>query len=193
MNTSIIYDTLGSAGPYTVPVPYITTSDIYVRLDGVLTTAFTFPSATEVLLDSAPTEVEIEIRRITRTTPYINFADSGIVVETDLDTAFRQALYLAEEASDVAGRLSIGPTGPQGPPALAGSVTFSVGVTSITVIFDQAQPDTNYSLGLSIGQGTGTPGLTSYGWANKTTTGFDFQIGADPGVGNTLIGQWLLA
>jgi hypothetical protein len=108
MNARVTYNTSGSAGPYTIPFPYIAESDIEVRLDDVTTTNFTFTSATQIALDSAPSATEIEIRRNTQTTPYVDFEDAGVIVEADLDTAFLQSLYIALEADDIAALATTG-------------------------------------------------------------------------------------
>lgn len=126
MNSRVTYDTAGSVGPYTIPFPYLTQTDIQVYLDGVLKTFithYTFPSAAQVLLNVAPSAAEIEIRRVTQTTPYIDFADAGVLVETDLDTSFLQPLFLAIEANDIASLGVVGAIGPQGPPGTVTDIT----------------------------------------------------------------------
>lgn len=74
--------------------------------------------------------------------------------------------------------------------AQSGYVTFVAGVTTVPVVFGVAEPAPNYRLTLGLGVGLGAPGLTSYGWANKTIHGFDFQIGVAPAVGTSYIGDW---
>ena len=102
MIASVTYNTSGSAGPYTITFPYLQKTDVDVYLDGVLTSLFTFPSATTVLLNSAPIATVIEIRRSTQSAPYVDFLDPSSLRDTDLDTATLQSIYIAQEALDAA-------------------------------------------------------------------------------------------
>lgn len=100
MIASVTYNTSGSAGPYTITFDYLEETDIEVYLDGVLTTAWSIASSTQLTLDSAPTAVEIEIRRNTQDDLYVDFDDGAFLTEANLDTATRQAIYIAQEAKD---------------------------------------------------------------------------------------------
>jgi hypothetical protein len=97
---SVTYNTSGSAGPYTVTFPYLEEADVLVFLDGVANTAFTFTSATQITLNSAPSAIEIEIRRSTDNDPYVDFTAPGPITPENLDTATLQAIYIAQEAKD---------------------------------------------------------------------------------------------
>lgn len=100
MIASVTYNTSGSAGPYTLTFPYLEQADVDVYLDGVANTAFTFTSATQITLNSAPSAVEIEIRRNTTNDPYVDFTAPAPIIPEDLDTATLQAIYIAQEAKD---------------------------------------------------------------------------------------------
>ena len=96
------YTSNGSTTNYTFPFPYIATTDIYVRLNGVLTTAFTFLSTSSIALTTAPVAgVIIEIRRTTSLlTPIVNFTDGSVLLERDLDLSVTFDLYIAQETTD---------------------------------------------------------------------------------------------
>lgn len=100
MIASVTYNTSGSAGPYTITFPYLDEADIEVYLDGVANTAWTISGVTQLTLNSAPSAVEIEIRRNTDDDPYVDFTDPAAISAADLDTATLQAIYIAQEAED---------------------------------------------------------------------------------------------
>jgi hypothetical protein len=107
MIASVTYNTSGSVGPYSLTFPYLQKSDVQVYLDGVLSTLFTWPSATTVQLNTAPTATAIEIRRSTQVAPYVTFADPSSLRKDDLNTAELQALYIAQEAKDSSDRVKL--------------------------------------------------------------------------------------
>lgn len=102
MIASVTYNTSGSAGPYTITFPFIESTDVEVYLDGVANTAFTI-AGTALTLNSAPSAVEIEIRRNTQDELYVDFSAPAPISPEDLDTATQQAIYIAQEAKDSAG------------------------------------------------------------------------------------------
>lgn len=98
------YTASGSTANYTFSFPYLDQSNIKVRLDGVLTTAFTFLNASTVAFTSAPDSgVLIEIRRYTpKDLPIVDFQDGSVLLERDLDLLATFNLYVAQEVDDLA-------------------------------------------------------------------------------------------
>lgn len=101
----IRYTGNGSTTNYTFNFPYLDQAHIKVRLNGTLTTLFTFLNASTIQLTSAPASgVVIEIRRETpKDNPIVNFTDGSVLLERDLDLLVTYDLYLAQETADVAG------------------------------------------------------------------------------------------
>lgn len=98
------YEANGSTVNYTFSFPYLDTSHVKVRLDGVLTTAFTFLNSSTIALNSAPANgVQIEIRRYTpKDVPIVDFQDGSVLLEKDLDLLATFNLYVAQETDDLA-------------------------------------------------------------------------------------------
>ena len=92
----------GSTTNYTFSFPYINSSHIKVRLNGVLTTGFTLLNSSTIQFTSAPANgVVIEIRRETpKDTSIVNFTDGSVLLERDLDLLATYDLYLAQETKD---------------------------------------------------------------------------------------------
>jgi hypothetical protein len=76
---------------------------------------------------------------------------------------------------------------------VAGGAMISGAATTVHVTFQAAQPNTNYVIQVSnpIAE-VGTPALTSAYAVNFSTTGFDIQVAAAPGAGNTYFVPWVL-
>lgn len=92
----------GSTTDYTFPFSYISSDHIKVRVNGVLTTLFTFLNSSTIKFASAPANgAIIEIRRDTpKETPIVNFTDGSVLLERDLDLLATYSLYVAQEAKD---------------------------------------------------------------------------------------------
>ena len=92
----------GSTTNYTFSFPYINSDHLKVRLNGVLTTLFTFPNVSTISLTTAPASgVIIEIRRETpKEEVIVNFTDGSVLLERDLDLLATYDLYLAQETKD---------------------------------------------------------------------------------------------
>lgn len=93
----------GSTTNYTFSFPYISQDHIKVRLNGVLTTAFTYLTSSSIQFTTAPASgVVIEIRRETpKDSPIVNFTDGSVLLERDLDLLATYDLYLAQENADL--------------------------------------------------------------------------------------------
>ncbi len=94
----------GSTTNYTFPFSYISQDHIKVRLNGVLTTNFTFLNSSTVQMTVAPAAgVIIDVRRETpKDNPIVNFTDGSVLLERDLDLLATWQLYVAQESEDIA-------------------------------------------------------------------------------------------
>jgi hypothetical protein len=96
------YSGNGSTVNYTFSFPYISKDHVKVRLNGVLTTNFTFLNDNTVTLGTAPASgVVIEIRRETpKDVPIVDFTDGSVLLERDLDLLTIYNQYIAQETED---------------------------------------------------------------------------------------------
>lgn len=92
----------GSTTNYVFSFPYISADHIQVRVNGVVTTLFSFLNSSTVQMTSAPASGAIlEIRRVTpKDNPIVNFTDGSVLLERDLDLLATFDLYLAQETKD---------------------------------------------------------------------------------------------
>ena len=92
----------GSTTNYVFSFPYISADHIQVRVNGVLTTLFSFLNSSTVQMTSAPaTGAILEIRRVTpKDNAIVNFTDGSVLLERDLDLLATFDLYLAQETKD---------------------------------------------------------------------------------------------
>ena len=94
----------GSTVLYNFTFPYIDESDVYVSLDGTVTTAYSYANATTIQFTTAPASgVAIRIYRATDSadTKAAFFAGSAIRSK-DLNDNFTQSLYIAQESENIA-------------------------------------------------------------------------------------------
>ena len=92
----------GSTTNYVFSFPYISADHIQVRVNGVLTTLFSFLNSSTVQMTTAPASGAIlEIRRVTpKENAIVNFTDGSVLLERDLDLLTTFDLYLAQETQD---------------------------------------------------------------------------------------------
>lgn len=98
----IRYTGNGSTTNYSFPFPYLDQSHVIVRLNGGVSTGFTFLSSNLIQFNSAPTAgTLIEIRRVTpKDTPVVDFQDGSVLLERDLDLLAKFNLYVSQEVDD---------------------------------------------------------------------------------------------
>lgn len=98
------YPANGSTQNYTFSFPYLDQAHIQVRLDGVITSAYTFLNSSTIRFNVAPDEgVTIEIKRVTpKDTPIVDFQDGSVILERDLDLLATYNLYVSQETDDLA-------------------------------------------------------------------------------------------
>ena len=105
----------GSTTNYSFTFPYLETTDVKVKLDGVDTTAYSFANATTVQMNSAPANgAKIIIYRNTNndSKPATFYAGSAIKSE-DLNNNYDQILYSVQEIDNNA-MSTLGDTAMQG-------------------------------------------------------------------------------
>lgn len=96
----------GATTDYNVTVPALLPAHIGVLVDGTPVT-FIWLTASQVRLDSAPAGgTTVRIQRTTPSDPLVDYEDGATLFEAELDTAYLQALYIAEEARDAVAEVS---------------------------------------------------------------------------------------
>lgn len=100
-----LVDLSGTAGQsnFTFAFPYLAREHIYVYLDGVETTAFSFNSDFVVHLTTPLSIAQtVRIQRVTPAdAPLVDFVNGATLGETDLDASVLQVLYVMQEATDI--------------------------------------------------------------------------------------------
>jgi hypothetical protein len=97
----------GSQRDFQLDFPYIERDHVKVKVNTLLTTAFTWFTDGIIRFDVAPALGEpIRIYRETPTEPLVNYAGGAFLSEAALEVANRQAVYLAEEALEISRPLS---------------------------------------------------------------------------------------
>lgn len=105
VTTYITYNGNGTQTDFAVPFPYVTEADVIVgRKDGAVSYTFIAPSTIKL---SAPLAVGdiLTIRRDTAVdNPVVSFVNGTAYTAGQLNAAFQQVLYSAQESKDVAAR-----------------------------------------------------------------------------------------
>ena len=131
-NSYVEYSSGLTETTYSIPFNYIAIDDVAVKgFDGSnwsdLTVASRDASAKTVTLDAAPSAYQkIRVWRNTSTEQLVDFQNGSRLSERDLDTAYQQGLFVAQEVSENASTEveGIGPQGPQGIQGPAGTDPF---------------------------------------------------------------------
>ena len=97
--TQNTYTGNGSLTTYSFTFPYLEETDIKVSLDGVITTAYTFATATSITFNTAPANgVAIRIYRVTNTdSAQATFFAGSAIRAQDLNDNNNQLLYATQE------------------------------------------------------------------------------------------------
>ena len=111
-NSYVEYETAGSEAnglgqaTFTAPTKFLSINDIRVKgYNGSTWTELTISSrgTTTVTLSAAPTAYsKIRVFRSSTTEALIDFQNGSRLAESDLDTAYRQSLFVAQEVAEVA-------------------------------------------------------------------------------------------
>lgn len=107
------YTADGVTDTFNISFPYISTSHLQIKVNGVLDSGVTFPTSSTVKTSSMPPNgVIVEVRRVTpNTTRLVDFADGSLLGESDLDLSALQAFYISQEVTDdLTNRLGIDST-----------------------------------------------------------------------------------
>jgi len=169
-NSYIEYNQNLSETTYDVPFNVLSIDDVNVKgYDGTtwsdLTVSERSASAKTVTLDTAPSAFDkIRVWRNTGTSQLVDFQNGSRLSESDLDTAYQQGLFVAQEVSENASTEieGIGPQGPQGIQGVAGNdgadgvdgVTSTVALTESFESSEQALTDGAMSLEVAHGLGS---------------------------------------
>jgi microcystin-dependent protein len=95
------YIASGVSDIFTVPFPFLAKAHVEVYIDGVQDTNYTWNTTTTVKTSSMPVaDALVFLKRVTPTTPEVDFVDGSTLTESLLDVATIQALYVAEESRD---------------------------------------------------------------------------------------------
>lgn len=93
----------GSTNIFSVPFPYLEESDVYCTVDGVAYTSFTFPTSSTIQLGLTAAALNGSVVVVYRNTaiasPDVTFQGPSLD-PADLNTAFLQVLYAAQELND---------------------------------------------------------------------------------------------
>jgi len=104
MANSFVEFTASGASNFYFPFTYMSTDDVKVYVDEVLSTEYAFSSDHEITFTTPPIDgATVLIRRETNAaTKAVDFQSGAMLTESDLDTAFDQVFNLAQETKDVA-------------------------------------------------------------------------------------------
>ena len=127
-NSYIEYTSGLTATTYSVPFNVLSITDVNVKgYNGTtwsdLTVSSRDAAAKTITLSGAPSAFQkIRVWRNTGTTQLVDFQNGSRLSESDLDTAYQQGLFVAQEVSENAstGALAVGETGAQGATGAAG-------------------------------------------------------------------------
>ena len=144
---------------YSIPFKYIAIADVLVKgFDGSNWSDLTVDSRDEnaktVTLSTAPSAYQkIRVYRSTSTAQLVDFQNGSRLSERDLDTAYQQGLFVAQEVSENASTVveSAGPQGPQGIQGEAGANGVLSG------FFESAEQDVeNNAMRIEVAHGLGS-------------------------------------
>ena len=128
-NSYIEYTSGLTATTYSVPFNVLSITNVNVKgYNGTtwsdLTVSSRHAAAKTITLSVAPSAFQkIRVWRNTGTTQLVDFQNGSRLSESDLDTAYQQGLFVAQEVSENAstGALAVGETGAQGATGAAGA------------------------------------------------------------------------
>jgi hypothetical protein len=97
----VSYTGNGTVTNFNITFPYINKTDVSVLVDEV-STSFTWLSASQISVSPAPISGSmVKIKRTTNQSSLeVDFVDSAVLTESDLDKANQQNFYLSQEAKD---------------------------------------------------------------------------------------------
>jgi hypothetical protein len=101
--STVTYSGDGANEDFIITFPYVSRPFVQVYVDDVLQVEgvdYTFTTDTNINISPAPPVGvnNVELRRVTGTTPTVDFVNGAALDESDLDRAFNQVLHLSEEA-----------------------------------------------------------------------------------------------
>ena len=200
-NSYIEYTSGLTATTYDVPFNVLSITDVNVKgYNGTtwsdLAVASRDAVAKTITLSGAPSAYQkIRVWRNTGTSQLVDFQNGSRLSESDLDTAYQQGLFVAQEVSENASTNieGIGPQGPQGIQGVAGADGVD-GVDASAPIPDAGAIGA-YSFGRPLTNGAIAIGTTStafYAWQqNEYTDVMNFTLGnVVDGTSTSQSGTW---
>ena len=197
-NSYIEYTSGLTATTYSVPFNVLSIDDVNVKgYNGStwsdLTVSSRDASAKTVTLSGAPSAYQkIRVWRNTGTTQLVDFQNGSRLSESDLDTAYQQGLFVAQEVSENASTNieGIGPQGPQGIQGVAGNdgadgVTTTVALTESFESSEQSFTDGASTVSLAHGLGV-TPKILQVVLRCKTAEQ-NYSVGDELAVNDRII------
>jgi hypothetical protein len=137
-NSYVEYSSGLTATTYSIPFKYIAIADVEVKgYNGStwadLTVASRNNTAKTITLSVAPsTYQKIRVWRNTSTTQLVDFQNGSRLSESDLDTAYQQGLYVAQEVSENASATGYPATGAEGVSISSVTSSTNAGVHTLT-------------------------------------------------------------
>ena len=94
----------GSTKLYTIPFPYIESTDVKAKINGTLTTAFTFANATQLEFTTAPADGNkiLIFRQTDDSAAKKEFSAGSALKADDLNANTKQALFINQESTNQA-------------------------------------------------------------------------------------------
>tara|TARA_B100001769_G_scaffold42412_1_gene29571 strand:+ start:20735 stop:21619 length:885 start_codon:yes stop_codon:yes gene_type:complete len=187
-NSYVEYTTAGSGTnglgqtTFTAPSKFLSINDIRAKgLNGSTWTELTVSArgTTTVTLSATPTSGSystVRIYRATTSQQIIDFQAGARLAESDLDTAYSQGLYVAQEVSEDAGAVGTLTTGVQN--ITLGGTTSVTNLTTTGIVQIPSGTDANHFYR----EGTFTPAITAD--ATMGTVGYSHQRGYYTKIGN---------
>jgi len=192
-NSYIEYNQNLSETTYDVPFNVLSIDDVNVKgYDGTtwsdLTVASRDAVAKTITLSGAPSAYQkIRVWRNTSATQLVDFQNGSRLSESDLDTAYQQGLFVAQEVSENASTniQGIGPQGPQGIQGVSGNdgADGADGVTSTVALTESFESSeiaiANGSSEVSHGLGTTPKIVEAYLVCKDATNQEGYDLGTE--------------
>jgi hypothetical protein len=98
------YEALAGQTDFTITFDYVSESDIYAYVNGILVTTWTLATSSTLRFDAglAAGNVVVLVRRTSHNIRMVDWANASVITEADLDGDSLQGFFMAQEAIDIA-------------------------------------------------------------------------------------------